>query len=186
MDIQSVTLEPWPTLELPKDEVKATLQFLAHKTKKPVSLRRYTKEEGYSNQTVSVQVFVNDSVAATYSLNHVTLNGETLSLSSDQRGMGAALVRSEWMKIADEEGQLIGCVDHNRIIVPIDITATDNDAARAILAYVVERAIPLLDFDLDHVLKEKEEEFTAHFTSAFQQSVKKGQFPRHMAISRTY
>jgi hypothetical protein len=39
MDIQAVSLEPWPTMQLPREEVKATLQFLAHKTKKPVSFR---------------------------------------------------------------------------------------------------------------------------------------------------
>ena len=132
MDIQSVTLEPWPTFELPKEEVKATLQFLAHKTQKPVSFRCYKEDEGYTPQAVSVRIVVNDGLVATHSLKQVKLNGQTLPLSSDQGGMGPALVQGDWRKIADEEGQFIGAVDHNRIIVPIDITADDNDAARRV------------------------------------------------------
>ena len=55
MDIQSVTVEPWLSLELPREEVKATLQYLAHKARKPVSFRWYTEGEGYSPQSVSVR-----------------------------------------------------------------------------------------------------------------------------------
>jgi hypothetical protein len=86
--------------------------------------------------------------------------------------MASALVENTWVKIADEEDQLIGCVDHNRIILPIEITATDNEAARAILAYVVEQALPLLDFNVDDILKEKEAEFANHFAEAFHASVR--------------
>jgi hypothetical protein len=159
-------------MHLPQSEVKATLQFLAHKTRKPVSFGWYTEDEGYSDQAVSVRVFVKDGLAAIYSLEHVVIDGQTHPLASAQRGMASALVQDGWKKIADREGQFIGAVDHNRIILPIEVTAADNDAARAILAYVVENAISLLDFDVADILKEKEDEFAGHFTSAFHASVR--------------
>ena len=54
MDIHPVTLESWPTMQLPPEEVKATLQYLAHKAQKPVSFRWYTEGEGYTPNGVSV------------------------------------------------------------------------------------------------------------------------------------
>ncbi len=172
MQIPDVIIETWPNMVLPQSEVKAVLQYLAHKAKKPVTFRWYAEDEGYSDQSVSVRVFVNDDLAATYNPSHVMINGQSYAVASVQRGMAAALVRTEWTKIADEEGQLIGCVDHNRIILPLEITVCDNDAARAILAYVVEKAVDLLDFDVADMVRKREEDFARHFGEAFRKSVK--------------
>ena len=171
MQTPNVIVEAWPNMILPQNEIKATLQYLAYKAKKAITFRWYTEDEGYSDQSVSVRVFVKDGLAATYNLEHVVINGQTHPLSSEQRGMASALVQDGWKKIADEEDQLIGCVDRNRIILPIEITATDNEAARAILACVVENGVPLLDFNVGDILKEKEAQFATHFTSAFHASV---------------
>ena len=172
MDIQPVTLESWPTMQVPREEVKATLQYVAHKAKKPVSFRWYTEGEGYSPQSVSVRVLVHDGIQATYSVRQVKIGDQTHPLAPEQKAAAMAFVHKEWKPIRDELNQILGLVDHNRIIIPIEITAADNDAARAILAYVVEQAIPLLDFDVDDILREKEEEFAQHFTSAFHASVR--------------
>ncbi len=170
MKLPEVTIEAWPQMVLPRQEIQQTLQYLAHKTQKPVTFRWYTENEGYSDQSVSVQVFVKDDLVATYNPQRVVINGQTHPISSEQRGMASALVQNNWKKIPDEEGQLIGCVDHNRIILPLEITAVDNDAAKGVLAYVLEKALDLLDFDVTGILKEKEEEFCRHFISTFHTS----------------
>ncbi len=171
MAIPDIRIDTWPKLLLPREEIKATLQYLAHKTGKPVSFRWFTENEGYSDQSVSVRVFVNDDLAATYNPSHVMINGQSCAVASTQRGMAAALVRADWKKIADDEDQLIGAVDHNRIILPLEITAADNEAARAILAYVVEKAVDLLDFDVADMVRKREEDFARHFGEAFRKSI---------------
>jgi len=172
MYLPEIIVEPWKGQALPKEDILPSLQYLAYKTQKPVTFRWYTENEGYSDQSISVRVFVKDGLAATYNPEHVAIGGETHALSSEQRGMAVALVQDEWKKLTDEEGQLIGCVDHNRVILPIEVTADDNDAARALLAFVIEQAVPLLDFDLGPILEEKEEEFAKHFTAAFNAGVR--------------
>jgi len=172
MNLPEIMAESWQGLTLSKEDILPSLQYLAHKTQKPVTFRWYTEDEGYSDQSVSVRVFVKDGLAATYNPEHVVINGQTHPLSSEQRGMALALVQDEWEKITDDEDQLIGCVDHNRVILPIEVTATDNEAARAVLAHVLEQALELLDFNVSDILKEKEGEFTKHFAEAFHASVR--------------
>jgi hypothetical protein len=172
MNLPEIMVESWQGLTLIKEDILPSLQYLAHKTKKPVTFRWYTEDEGYSDQSVSVRVFVKDGLAATYNPEHVVINGQTHPLSSEQRGMALALVQDEWQKITDDEDQLIGCVDHNRVILPIEVTATDNEAARAILANVLEKAMEFLDFNVSDILKEKEKEFAKHFAEAFHASVR--------------
>ena len=96
MDIQTVSLEPWPTMQLPREEVKATLQYLAHKTKKPVSFRWYTEGEGYSPQSVSVRVLVHDGIQATYSVRQVKIADQTHPLAPEQKAAAMALIHKEW------------------------------------------------------------------------------------------
>ncbi len=172
MKVSDVSIEPYDGLAFPRNELKASLLYLAHKTQKPITFRWFTEGEGYSDCSVSVRVFVKDGMAATYNPQHIVVNGQSYALSSEQRGMASALVQEDWKKITDEEDQLIGCVDHNRIIFPIEITAADNDAARVVLAYVLEKALDLLDFDVAGILKEKEQQFSRQFMSAFQASVR--------------
>ena len=44
MKVPDVTIETWPQLALPRGEIQLALQYLAHKTQKPVTFRWFTEE----------------------------------------------------------------------------------------------------------------------------------------------
>jgi len=164
-----ITIEQWPTMALPKEEIKATLQYLAFKARRPVTFRPYCEGEGYSGESVSVRVGVSAGDATPHMTSGVVMEGQSYELAPEQMGLSLPHIDDEWDCIEDEKGQTIGLVDRNRIIFPIEITASDNEAARVVLAYVIERAAALLDFDVTQVMKEQEAEFLQSFAAAFQQ-----------------
>jgi hypothetical protein len=168
MDIPQITIEQWPTMALPKEEIQAALQYLAFKARRPVTFRPYREGEGYSADSVSVRVGVSAGDAAPHMTNTVALEGKSYDLSLEQQGRTLPHIDDAWDCIEDEKGQTIGLVDHNRIIFPVEITASDNEAARAVLAYVIERAAALLDFDVSEVLKKREKELAQDLAGAVQ------------------
>jgi hypothetical protein len=59
--IPTITLTEWPTMAIPKVELQNILTYLAYKTNKPVTFDRYKEDEGYSADSVSVRIAVNDN-----------------------------------------------------------------------------------------------------------------------------
>ena len=66
-----------------------------------------------------------------------------------------------------EAKELLPALDKNNIICRIEFTGADNHAARAILAYVVEQAIPLLGFDVGECNESRMQELSAQYQKCF-------------------
>ena len=74
--------------------------------------------------------------------------------------------------ILDVDFLTIAYVDHNRIVIPIELTATDNEAARGILAHIVEKAVGMLDFKVDQNILDHRNELMASFCRSFAAGVR--------------
>ena len=61
--IPTITLTVWPTMAIPKVELQNILTYLAYKADKPVTFGCYVQDEGYSADSVSVRIAVNDNTS---------------------------------------------------------------------------------------------------------------------------
>ena len=134
---------------------------------------RYAADEGYSKDSVSVRIAVNDNVG-TFIIpkTPVHIGDKRYQLSEQQVIREPDVDVSEDSTILDEDFLTIAYVDHNRIIIPIELTAADNEAARNILAYIIEKAVDLLDFNVDEKIIDRRDEMAKSFCQAFASNVK--------------
>ena len=170
--IPAITLKEWPTMAIPKVELQNILTYLAYKTDKPVTFGRYVEDEGYSAESVSVRIAVNDNTHELDQKSPVHLGDKMYELSDQQMIVKLDIDTSDDATILDKDFMTIAYVDHNRIIIPIELTATDNEAGRNIFAYIVEKAVPLLDFKVDQKILDHRNELMASFCQAFATNVK--------------
>lgn len=169
--VPAITIYPWPDLAVPKEEIQNVLTYLAYKTGKPVTFRWYTEDEGYSENSVSVRIVVNDGLHKTSRTNTVRFGQDKYVLAEDQVTVDIDV--PEEKQILDDDFLTLAYVDHNRIIVPIELTITDNEAARSLLAYIVERSIELLDFKMTDELLEQRRRLAERFCDTFVKAVEK-------------
>ena len=148
-----VNAATWPGCVMPKQEITAALMFLAHKATKCIRCSPYRGNVQYAAESVHVYVCTVQVSANAVPVNHVTLDGVEHELGVSHRAYHPEHVPGE--EIADDKGCVLAKVDHNNIIIFVDFAAADNQAGRAILAYVVERAIPLLNFDVDELVEKQ-------------------------------
>ena len=144
--VPPVTVCRWDGCLLPRAEIKASLLYLAHKTGKPVRFGMYPGEPRYSARVVNVFVCTRDSGLADAGIKVVTLDRQDYVLADGQTAYRLELKGSYTL---DDNSTTLAVVDRNNVIVRIDFTAADNAAARAILAHVVDQAIPHLRFDVE-------------------------------------
>lgn len=157
--IPQIAIHAWQNLILSKAEIRNILIYLAYKTGKPVIFRRFADYEGYSENTICVCIAVADGIRDTSKSESLKLNSKSYDLSDEQVATDLILTISEEKQIKDDDGLLLAFVDHNRIVIPLELTATDNEAAKAILAYVIEQSIELLDFRMTEELLERRKKF---------------------------
>lgn len=165
--IPSITIHTWPSMTIPKMEIQNILTFLAYKTNKPVNFRWYTEDEGYCENSISVRITVADGLCKTSKTDTVRLGEKLYKLSDSQLTVDIEANVPEEKRILDDDFLTLAYVDHNRIIIPIELTATDNEETRALLAYVVEHSIELLDFKMNDKLLEQRKKLSQHFCEAF-------------------
>ncbi|MDO8303993.1 MAG: hypothetical protein Q7T18_12215 [Sedimentisphaerales bacterium] len=170
--IPTITIAGWPTMAIPELELRNILTYLAYKTGKPVTFAQYAEDEGYSKESVSVRVAVHDNDRELDERTPVHLGDKRYQLSEPQVIVKLDVDVSEDKNILDTDFMTIAYVDHNRIVIPIELTATDNEAARGILASIAEKAVELLDFNVDDKLLERRDELAQSFCHAFAAGVR--------------
>jgi len=170
--IPAITIESWSTMALPQDELRNTLLYLAYKVDKPVSFRWYSQDEGYSPDSVSVRVYVGDESSEKQFDTQTLVIGVSIHTLDDKQVPWVADVDvDEKHTIYSDNQVVLAYIDHNRIIIPIELTAVDNGTARASLAYVMEKAIDLLDFKADDTLPVERDQVAQGFCKAFKKGV---------------
>jgi len=171
--VPQVTVDTWPGLALPREEIECLLTYLAYKTQRPVTFRKYTPNEGYSKTSISIRIAVADGSDSSSPVGQIKLDGKVLELSEYQARVTVDGDVSSRNQVVDDDSQILGCIDHNRIIVPIEFTAADNEAARKALPYIIERSIDFLDFSVDGKLLIQHRELVQRYCQAFVSGVKK-------------
>ena len=119
--IPSITMDTWPTMAIPRTEIQNILTFLAYRTNKPVTFRRYTEDEGYSENSVSVRVAIADGVRKTSKTDTIRLSGKLYVLAEDQVTVDIEVGVPEEKRILDDDFLTLAYVDHNIIVIPINI-----------------------------------------------------------------
>ncbi len=171
--VPPVTIHTWPTMAIPKMEIQNILTFLAYKTNKPVTFRWYTEDEGYSENSISVRVVVSDGLCKTSKTDTIRLGEKLYKLSESQLTVDIEVNVPEEKRILDDDSLTLAYVDHNRIIIPIELTATDNEETRALFAYIVEHSIELLDFKMNDRLLEQRKKLAQRFSEALAKGVQR-------------
>jgi len=171
--IPSITIHTWPNMAIPKAEIQNVLTFLAYKANRPVTFRWYSEDEGYSENSISVRIALADSVRKTSRTDAVRLGKKLCTLSESQVTVEIDVDVPEEKRVLGDDFLTLACVDHNRIIIPIELTATDNEDTRALLVYIIEHAIELLDFKMNDELLEQRKKLAQRFCEAFAKGVQK-------------
>ena len=171
--VPPVSIEPWSKLVMSQDEIQNTLTYLAYKTGRHVIFRLYAEDEGYSENTISVQVTATNGVRNANQVREVMLGGKVFKLTKNQCRVDLGNDVPEKNHIIDDNALTLAYVDHNRIIIPIELTAANNEAARTLLAHIVERSIGLLDFKMDGKLHQQRQKLVKSFCQAFARGVQK-------------
>ena len=171
--IPLVTIDSWPNLAIPVDEIKNILTYLAYRTDKPVTFRWYSEYEGYSYNSISVRVAITDGVRNTGKTGSVKLGEKVYELTENQVTVDIGKDVPEKNRITDYNLLTLAYVDHNRIIIPIELTATDNEASRVLLSYIIEQSISLLNFKMSSKLLKQRMKLARNFCQAFARCVQK-------------
>ena len=171
--VPPITIYPWPKLAVPRTEIQNILTFLAYRTNKPVTFRRYTEDEGYSENSISVRIAVTDGIRKISKTDTIRLGEKKYVLSDSQANVDVDVTVPQEKQMLDDDFLTLAYVDHNRIIIPVELTATDNEAARALLAYIIEHSVELLDFKMSEKLLEQRRKLAQRFCEAFAKGVDK-------------
>lgn len=171
--IPSITVHTWPTMAIPKMEIQNILTFLAYKANKPVTFRWYTEDEGYSENSISVRIAVSDALCKTSKTNPVKLGDKLYELSESQVTVDIEVDVPEEKRILDDDFLTLAYIDHNRIIIPIELTAADNEETRALFAYIVEHSTGLVDFKMSDKLLEQRKKLAQRFSEALTKGVQR-------------
>jgi len=171
--LPAITIYPWPGLAIPREEIQNILTYLVYKTGKPVTFRQYVEDEGYCENSVSVRIARADGICNTRRIDTIRLGQKLYLLSESQVTTDIEVNVPEEKQILDDNGLALAYVDHNRIIIPIELTATDNESARALLAYIIEHSIDLLDFKMSDKLLEQRKRLAESFCESFAKTVQK-------------
>jgi len=181
--IPPVTIYPWSNMAMPRTEIQNTLTFLAYKTNKPVTFSLFAPDEGYSENTVSVRIAVADGTCQAGTTDPVKLGGKQYNLAKSQTYVDLNLEVPEDKRILDDDHRILAYVDHNRIIIPIELTAADNESAQVILAYVIEKSVALLDFRMNGKLLEEREKLSQSFCQSFAKFLQKRIYQREEELT---
>jgi len=160
-DLQ-VDIARWPGCQMPRTELTAALMFLAHKAEKSVRCTPYRGCLRYAAGRVNVYICTTEACTEPRPVWRVKLAGRFHDVHAGQSTF-VSVQDLPGQVIRDQEGRVLAKVDHNCLIIPIEITAVDNEAGKAILSHVVEKAAPLLDFDVADKLEEQEAEVAKHY-----------------------
>jgi len=172
-EVPPITLYTWPRLAMPQTEICNILTFLAYKTNKPVTFRQYAEDEGYSKSNISIEIAVADGLRKTSRTNTVRFGEDKYVLAEEQVSIDIDIDVPEKKQILDDDFLTLAYIDHNRIIILIELTATDNEAARALLAYIIEHSVELLDFKMSEELLQQRRKLAQRLCEAFAKGVEK-------------
>ena len=171
--VPPITMNTWPKLAIPRAEIQNILTYLAYKTNKPITFRRYIEDEGYSENSISVRMAIADGVRKTSRTDTVRFGEDKYVLAEEQVTVDIDIDVPEEKQILDDDFLTLAYIDHNRIIIPIELTATDNEAARALLAHIIEHSVELLDFKMSEKLLQQRKKLAQRFCETFAKGVEK-------------
>jgi len=171
--IPPITIDSWSNLAIPRDEIQNIFTYLAYKTDKPVTFRRYTEDEGYSENSVSVRIAVANGVDNTCKTGPIRFGDRVYELTESQITVDLNGDIPEEKRIVDDDSLVLAYVDHNRIIIPIELTATDNETSKTLLSYIIEHSVELLDYKMNGKFLAQRRKLAQHFCETFSQGVKK-------------
>ena len=159
--VPEVIVDSWPEQRIPEGELRASLTYLAYKTRKPVRLRKYTPQQHFTDRMVMLSVCTRDTCPNGHATPTLRLNGAEHQLSAAQPFFQVDDLPGA--PITEEQGAVLARVLHNCITILVEFTGDDNDTARAVLAHVVEKAVDLVDFDVEDVQGERERQLRERF-----------------------
>ena len=166
--IPSITIHSWLSMAISRSEIQNILIYLAYKTNKPVTFRWYLQDEGYCQNSISVRIATSaGGIYTTKRIDRIKIGGKVYELVEKQVMLEIGVDVPEEKQILDDDNLTLAYIDHNRIIIPIELTAVDNEAARVLLAYIIEQAIKLLDFNMNDKLLKQRKRLTQQFGQAF-------------------
>jgi hypothetical protein len=169
--LPEITIEEWDGLAVPKEELQATLAYLAHKTGRAVRLKEPCEQLYYSSEAVMIYPYpLNAHVCADGGL-PIKIDRQDHMLDARQKLYDGRSVRGPLL--TDDNGIILAIVDHNCIVLQIALLNADNAAARLGFAYVVQKEIESLDSQVSDIAQKQNEAvnaelrtfFTAGFTS---------------------
>jgi hypothetical protein len=141
-----VDVARWPGCGMPRREIQAALTYLALKARKPVYCVAYQGEVHYNTRRVQVYVPHLGTRPHAVPVAAIRLKGTEHPLHENQRGFPEPDAAGVYLR--DEAGIPLARVDGNCVVFMINFAAINNAAGGALLAHVVEQAVPHLDFDV--------------------------------------
>jgi hypothetical protein len=151
--LPEIVIEEWDTLAVPREELQAVLAYLAHRTGRSVRMKVLSGELYYSSDAIMVYPYPDGAEPRREQDTLVEVSGQEYALDQVQRAYNPLDDPEE--PIVDENGLLLAIVEHNCIVLHVDLLALDNPAARNGLSYIVEKAIPLLNFNVERLAKKQ-------------------------------
>ena len=171
-ELPPVTVYPWSDLAIPQTEIQQALTYLAYKTGKPVTFKQYEDDEGYCEHSISIRVAVADGIRKTSMIDRIRIGDRIFILASNQVTVDLGLAIPIDKHILDDDFAILAYVDHNRIVIPIELTATDSPDTRALFARIIEHSMSMLDFKMSVELFESRKSLAKKFCEAFAQGIK--------------
>jgi hypothetical protein len=167
-----ITIYRWSSLAMPEAEIRNILTYLSYKTNRPVTFRWYSEDEGYSENSVSVRIAVADGLSKAARTGVIRIGDSKYTPSDNQVSVDIDVSVPEEKQILDDDFLVLAYVDHNRLIIPIELTASDNQETRAIFSYIIEHSVGLLDFKMTDKLLEYRQRLAERFCEAFARGVR--------------
>lgn len=170
--VPEIIIDNWQGQYLPQSEIKAALTYLSYKTGRQVRFKQFEGTVDYSSDTAMFYIPTRNTQSSPRSLPAITLQDKKHPLSQDQPVFSLPLFEPQEV-IKDEAGIAIAVVHYNCVISCIDFTGEDNEAARSILAYIVEKAVEFLDFDVSHLSDQRKERLLREYVECFRTAIQR-------------
>jgi len=168
--VPEIIIDSWPEQRIPQQELQASLTYLAHKVGKPVRLQQYTAQPHFTDRMVVLYICTRDTCPNGHATPTLLLDGTEYELADTQPFFQVDSLPGT--PITDDQGAVEAKVLHNCITVLVEFTGEDNQTARALLAYVVEKAVELLDFEVEPVQTERERAVREQFDTWLRRCVR--------------
>ena len=136
------------------EELRGALSYLAYKTGRPVYAKWYLERIRYSDCAVHIYFYTHRSRARHVMQKPVRIRGQEVT-PGETRTLAQVLTYGG-DRVVDDNHTPLALVDHNCLTVVADLSSFAPDKTPSVLSYIVENALPLLDFRVAELLAEEQ------------------------------